>query len=90
MTLPTSPLANPYRIGPDGDRAGVCEAYLTRTLNKAMEQRRGPLWDYLLGLAQRLAQGERLTLACWCAPEQCHAVDIAEAVRAISQEVSGE
>lgn len=86
-TFPTSPVANPYKIGRNGDRHQVCELFLTLTLNRAMEDRRGPTWEFLFALGKRLAAGEELVLACWCAPERCHAVDLAAAIRAIALEV---
>lgn len=63
--LPGSPLANPFRPGPDGSRAGVVARYR----------------EYLLGRPDLLAlipplRGRRL--GCWCAPEPCHAAVIAE------------
>jgi hypothetical protein len=63
--LPASPLASPFRPGPDGSREDVVAKYR----------------EYLLGRADLLAllpelRGRRL--ACWCAPEPCHAAVIAE------------
>ncbi len=63
--LPGSPLASPFRPGPDGSREEVVAAY------------RG----YLLGRPDLLAllpalRGRRL--GCWCAPLPCHAAVIAE------------
>jgi hypothetical protein len=62
--LPASPLANPFRPGPDGTRAEVMARYR----------------EYLLGRPELLAllpglRGRRL--GCWCAPEPCHAQVIA-------------
>ena len=49
---------NPFKIGPDGDRAQVIKkhkAHLDKNFSDAaLEELRG--WD----------------LACWCAPEPCH------------------
>jgi hypothetical protein len=63
--LPASPLACPFRPGPDGSREDVVVKYR----------------DYLLGRADLMAllpelRGRRL--GCWCAPEPCHAAVIAE------------
>ena len=63
--LPASPLASPFRPGPDGSREDVVARYR----------------EYLLGRADLLAllpelRGHRL--GCWCAPEPCHAAFIAE------------
>jgi hypothetical protein len=63
--LRASPLANPFRIGCDGDRGEVIAKYR----------------DYLLGHPDLLAllpdlRGKRL--GCWCKPLPCHADVIAE------------
>jgi Domain of unknown function (DUF4326) len=63
--LAASPLANPYRPGPDGTRAQVIAAYR----------------EYLLGrpdLRALLPQLRGRRLGCWCAPLPCHADVIAE------------
>lgn len=67
--LPPSPLANPFRPGPDGSREEVVAKYRA----------------YLLGRTDLLAllpalRGRRL--GCWCAPEPCHAMVIAELAEA--------
>jgi hypothetical protein len=58
--LTASPLASPFRPGPDGSRAEVVAKYR----------------DHLLACPDLLAllpalRGHRL--GCWCAPEPCHA-----------------
>jgi len=63
--LAASPLANPFRPGPDGTRVEVVAKYRA----------------YLLGRPDLLAllpalRGRRL--GCWCAPQPCHATVIAE------------
>ncbi|HUJ06668.1 MAG TPA: DUF4326 domain-containing protein [Streptosporangiaceae bacterium] len=63
--LAASPLASPFRIGPDGSRAEVLAKYR----------------QYLLGRTDLLAmlpalRGHRL--GCWCVPLPCHAQVIAE------------
>lgn len=87
LCLHASPLQNPYKVGRDGDRNTVCELNLTQVLNPAMDTRTGPVWDELHRLAQRVVSGKPLKLACWCAPERCHAFDVAAAVRAIATEL---
>jgi hypothetical protein len=69
--LAASPLANPFRPGPDGDREQVMEKYR----------------DYLLQRPDLLAflpalRGRRL--GCWCRPLPCHAEVIAELADASS------
>jgi len=63
--LAASPLACPYRPGPDGTRAEVIAAYRERLLGR----------PDLLALVSQL-RGRRL--GCWCAPLPCHADVIAE------------
>ena len=62
--LPTSPLANPYRIGRDGDGAEVIARYKQHLYSR----------PDLMALARSL-RGRRL--GCWCAPDPCHADVIA-------------
>lgn len=63
--LSASPLANPFRPGPDGSRAEVLAKYRAYLLAR----------PDLLALLPAL-RGRRL--GCWCAPERCHAEVIAE------------
>lgn len=63
--LQRSPLASPYRPGPDGTREEVVEKYHAYLLS------RPDLLALLPGL-----RGRRL--GCWCVPERCHAEVIAE------------
>ena len=63
--LDGSPLASPYRPGPDGTREEVMEEYRTHLLSH----------PELLALLPTL-RGQRL--GCWCLPEKCHAEIIAE------------
>jgi hypothetical protein len=63
--LPGSPLANPFRPGPDGSRNEVIALYRRYLLG------RPDLLTLLPGL-----RGRRL--GCWCAPDPCHADVIAE------------
>lgn len=63
--LPGSPLASPFRPGPDGTREEVLEMYRDHLLS------RPDLLAMLPGL-----RGRRL--GCWCVPEPCHAQVIAE------------
>jgi hypothetical protein len=82
--IPASPLANPFKVGSDGDRHQVCERYLEEVLNPALDIQTGHVWDELSRLAQRVLTGEKLTLCCWCEPQRCHGFDIAAAVDAIA------
>jgi hypothetical protein len=48
-------------------------------------QRQGEVHAALLQLARRYTERGDLTLACWCAPQRCHAEVIREAVLGIVQ-----
>jgi hypothetical protein len=63
--LAGSPLANPFRLGPDGDRDEILAKYRDHLLGR----------DDLLALLPEL-RGRRL--GCWCSPLSCHAEVIAE------------
>lgn len=63
--LPASPLASPFRIGPDGTREEVMAKYREWLLSR----------PDLLALLPEL-RGRRL--GCWCDPLPCHAHVIAE------------
>lgn len=63
--LAASPLANPFRIGVDGEREQVIAKYRHYLLTR----------PDLLALLTDL-RGKRL--GCWCAPLPCHADVIAE------------
>jgi hypothetical protein len=63
--LDGSPLASPYRPGPDGTREDVIQKYRVHLLSR----------PDLLALLPAL-RGRRL--GCWCVPERCHAEVIAE------------
>ena len=64
--LKASPLANPFRVGPDGSRrADVVLRYRSYLQTR----------PDLLALVRQL-HGRRL--GCWCVPDPCHAEVIAE------------
>lgn len=63
--LAASPLANPFRIGVDGDREQVIAKYRDYLLDRP---------DFLARLPD--LRGKRL--GCWCKPLPCHADVIAE------------
>ena len=67
--LAESAFANPFRIGEDGDRAEVVEKYRSWLLGRKE-------------LLDRLHELRGRTLACWCAPEPCHANVLVELVHA--------
>lgn len=69
LGLPASPFANPYKIGPDGGRTDVIQKFRSWILGRP---------DLLL----RLHELRGRPLACWCAPEACHADVLAALVDA--------
>lgn len=64
-----SPLGNPYKIGPDGDRDDVIAQYYIYFY--LMIELNDFYW-HVMKAATATA------LVCWCAPEACHADVIAE------------
>lgn len=63
--LPQSPLANPFLIGPDGDREQVIEKY------RVWLWQRIKLGDNaVLDALEAIEPHTRLV--CWCAPQRCH------------------
>ncbi|MBV2357240.1 DUF4326 domain-containing protein [Streptomyces sp. J2-1] len=76
--LPRHPLSNPFaydtpRRKRDGTRAEVMAMYRARLLE------RPDLLDQLPALRDK-------TLACWCAPELCHADILAELVESTTKD----
>ncbi len=70
-----SPLGNPYKIGPDGDRDAVVEKYkkwLIKHLFNATEEHRAVHAEINRLHNLHAAKGD-LNLVCWCAPKRCHA-----------------
>jgi hypothetical protein len=61
---------NPFRIGPDGDRAEVIAKYRAWVVGQA---------DLMAGLPE--LRGKRL--GCWCAPLACHGDVLADLVEAL-------
>lgn len=85
-----SPLANPYKIGEDGDRAAVCRLYQS-DLDKTILKGSGPIYEALVDIRDRHLSGEVVRLACWCTSEenlkrphrQCHGQNIRATVMAM-------
>jgi len=65
----SSPLANPFKIGVDGDREQVIAKYETwlRDLLKVPS----PQHTEMIRL-YHIAENSSLTLGCWCKPLPCH------------------
>ena len=66
-----SPLANPYKIGPDGNRKEVIAKYLA-DFNKWIRDSNCDQYKELKRLAELLEKNRMLVLVCWCSPLACH------------------
>jgi hypothetical protein len=82
--IPASPLGNPFYPNAEGDaierfRGWLRDAYRAELAGRAtLEQ--GRAVAELQRLAQVYREEGRLTLACWCSPDPCHADVIATAI----------
>lgn len=65
--LPQSKFANPFKIGPDGDRDQVIAKYRAYVLSRP-------------DLLEALADINYARLGCWCSPEKCHGDVLAELI----------
>lgn len=70
-----SPLGNPFRIGPDGDRARVVELY-RQWIEIKIEDNDPCVVDEL----RRIKEAGDVNLVCWCSPLPCHGDVIKEIV----------
>jgi hypothetical protein len=74
--LPASPLANPFAIGKQGDRKTVIQKYrvwLWQSVKYYLDTREiTPVVQELMNIANRVKNGEDITLICWCSPQECH------------------
>lgn len=77
--LDASPLANPYRIGPDGTREEVIEKSYN-WLRGEFKDLNSPARQELLRIKAMVETGQKVTLACWCAPQRCHGEIIRDSV----------
>jgi hypothetical protein len=97
--LAQSALANPFRVGKDGDRAMVVEKYRHWLWSQIVQGVRGEYqtkaglrgesnaaYSELIMLTKRVMRGETLELACYCAPMACHGDVIIRAINWLIQE----
>lgn len=82
--IPASPLGNPFRPNPEGDaierfRGWLRDAYRADAAGRATLAQAEAVAE-LRRLAELFREEGRLTLACWCSPEPCHADVIAQAI----------
>jgi hypothetical protein len=84
--IPASPLGNPFRPAPGVDAIESFRQWLREAwaeVAKKGDHARQAQWEAvkeLKRLAAEYRETGRLTLACWCAPDDCHADVIADAV----------
>jgi hypothetical protein len=71
-----SPLGNPYPV--QGNREEVIQKY--RLWLWEQIQSKSPAYRELKKLADRVKNGEEISLVCWCSPLPCHASVIASAI----------
>lgn len=72
-----SPLGNPFRIGPDGERSEVVAKYAAWLDGQLAEAGSAASRELARIRAVWLERGD-VVLLCWCAPERCHAEVIRE------------
>ena len=77
--LPGSPLANPFRMNGESDRAKVIQQYRKWLWRQCQSDT--PARRELMRLVARYQAGQTIRLACWCFPKRCHAEVIASAIK---------
>jgi len=77
-----SALGNPWTLRKDEDPGSTLEKYKA-WLNLQWKTKNPRVVSALKRLAQSYKDNGELTLACWCAPNPCHADIIAKAVQNI-------
>ncbi|MCT7984961.1 DUF4326 domain-containing protein [Laspinema sp. A4] len=87
--LAQSALANPFHIGKDGNREMVIEKYrhwLWVQIKAGLRGESNAAFEELISIAKRAVRGEKLELACYCAPLGCHGDVILKAINWLVQE----
>lgn len=82
--LQSSPLANPFHIGKDGNRSTVVQKYRTwldSEITKGMKGEYSRAFQELKRIRDKVIAGEKIKLACYCSPQECHANVIKEQVK---------
>ncbi|MEG4533025.1 DUF4326 domain-containing protein [Microcoleus sp. D2_18a_D3] len=74
LGLKSSPLANPYKIGVDGNRAEVIALYRKWLWNRMLIGYNNPneTFNELFSIAHRVKKKENIKLSCYCKPLDCH------------------
>ena len=84
-------LGNPYVLRDKKDREKrdiVCDQF-ERMAEHDMAQG-GPIYRAVMALAERVANGEKIALQCWCKPDRCHADWIADRVRSEARQLQAD
>ena len=79
--LKGSPLANPFKMNKEAERAEVIERYRTY-IQKKIEERDQAVLDELREIEHAHRKGEKVVLLCWCAPRACHGDVVKELIEA--------
>jgi hypothetical protein len=79
-------LANPFRIGVDGDRNTVIEKYRA-WLWRSIQRPDSPQLEALVELLSIARDQQIVELACHCAPRRCHAEVIAACLKWLDEVV---
>jgi len=69
----TTPVGNPFPMGPNHDRDAVCRMYREWFEDNHYK---GEVKEYLDRILALLKEHGQVRLWCWCAPERCHAETI--------------
>lgn len=80
-------LGNPYFMKDETDRLKVIEQY--RIYLNGQKQKGTKVWFEVKRIADRVKNGEKIALACWCAPNPCHGDVIINAVNFINNQQVG-
>lgn len=78
-----SPLANPYHLHNEEDRARVLDAYRWWLQGHFWGPQDSPVFLELLKVLKLSLRPQGVALACWCAPLPCHGQVIREFVHAL-------
>ena len=66
-----TPVGNPFYMATEAQRNKVCDEYKAYFDKKVAEKSDVDFMNYLRNI-WRVAQTNKVALACWCAPKRCH------------------
>lgn len=85
IDLGNSPLANRYRLSATMTRNQAI-GFFKQDLDKDIN-RRGPMYQECLAIAQLVLNGHDIALGCWCKPLRCHGDAVVEQVLKLLQKI---